>query len=199
MSNQIALTDSEVVRALFAASIPATYHRKDKSLQSLQSPQLPFVEDALKFAKTEARHAADFGSVIEVGVAGVKGYDFTYMFARALTLAGNAVSCVSLPALVDMLRERRSVDGSTKLEELSQSAFLIVVDLFDTSHKVAPYDRTTIFELEWFLRSWVLNEQALVVHGTGSLGACEWWGASFKSVLSEKCSHRFHEVRSTKK
>lgn len=183
------LTDSEVIKALYAAGIPPLYHRKDLSLASLASDKWAEPQAAASWAKEEAKDFAALGKAIEIPFDGKPAYDFTYLLARSLQLRALPVSVVSLPLIASAVERRHEPEGAEQIEEWHQSKFLIVIG--GTGTGPCPYQGRTQFEMEWFLRSWLLNGLSLIMQGPERMDVCEWWTYGLRSVFRERRALRF--------
>ena len=177
------LTDSEAIKALFAAHIPPVYHRKDIALATM-SPQWAEVPAAVAWAEREAKDFASQGQGIEIAFEGKPALDFAFLLARRLQLSSVPVIVIALPTLVNTIARRYELEAAERISEWDTASFLFLLDGFSPDEP--PYPRTMMFEAGWFLRSWLLNGRSLVMQGKGRLSACPWWACGLPSLFAER-------------
>lgn len=183
------LTDTEVVRTLYAAGIPPLYHRKTSALANIE-PAWPEIAAASEWAEKESKDFAALGKGIEIAFDSKVAYDFTYLLARKLQLLAVPVSVVSLPVLSSTVASRHESESIERLDEWNGSSFLFVITGFTPDPP--PYDRKHMFEVEWFLRSWLLSGRSLVLQGEGRLADCAWWSNGLRSLFNDRLALRFN-------
>lgn len=190
------LTDSEVVKTLYAAGIPASYHHKSMGLDKLKIDGWGDPVEGSQWADKDAKEFATLGKGIEISFDGKPAYDFTYLLARKLQLLAVPVNVVSLPVLAEIIASRHETENAERMEEWNSSSFLFIITAFGADSP--PYDRTRMFEMEWFLRSWMLAGRSLVMQGDGNLRTCEWWSKGLRSLFADRLGLRFNGPPETK-
>lgn len=185
LSTAPAMTDAEVRSALWSSGIPAIYHSKEKSLQTLQTPS------ALSAAQwaNDAKKSAPTGACASITFDGRDGNDLTYLMARAMVLKGAAVMVLSLPILAELTTNRFALRNADKLEEMHGRDYLIVVGALGSGP--APYPAERMFEVEWSLKSWILAGKPLILQGSETIQDCKWWSKGFADFFLSKQSNVF--------
>jgi hypothetical protein len=174
------LTDEEVIKALWSANIPTAYHKKTNSLKNLPDEQRHLAEDWLPNARTDAA----LGKTFECRLDGIEGMDVSYLLARALVLKGHSVTVLPLTRLASLLKTKHEPRSIEALEDLVEREYLFVLGAIGKGSN--PYDNPLSFEIEWTLRTWILNNKSLFLQGEGSLDLCDWWSAGFRSIFNDR-------------
>ena len=174
------LTDEEVIKALWSANIPTAYHKKTNSLKNLPDEQRQLAEDWLPNARTDAA----LGKTFECRLDGIEGMDVSYLLARALVLKGHSVTVLPLSRLASLLKTKHEPRSIEALEDLVEREYLFVLGAIGKGSN--PYDNPLSFEVEWTLRTWILNNKSLFLQGEGSLDLCDWWSAGFRSIFNDR-------------
>jgi hypothetical protein len=174
------LTDEEVVKALWSANIPAAYHNKTSSLKNLPDPSRQLAEGWLPNARTDAA----LGKTLECRLDGIDGMNISYLLARALVLKGHSVTVFPLTRLASLLRTKAEPRSVEALEDLVEREYLFVIGAIGKGSN--PYENPLSFEIEWMLRTWMLNNKSLFFQGDGSLDLCDWWSAGFRSLFNDR-------------
>jgi hypothetical protein len=174
------LTDAEVVKALWSAHIPAAYHKKTSSLKNLPEPQRNAIESWLPNARLDA----ELGKTLECRLDGIDGMDASCLLARALVLTGHSVFVLTLPRLASLLQNKHEPYSVEVLEELSERDYLFL--LGSIGKGANPYPNPLSFEMDWFLRNWMMGNKALLLQGEGSLDLCDWWSDGLRSIFNSR-------------
>jgi hypothetical protein len=174
------LTDAEVVKALWSAHIPAAYHKKTSSLKNLPDTQRLAIEAWLPNARLDA----ELGKTLECRIDGIDGMDASCLLARALVLTGHSVFVLTLPRLASLLQHKHEPYSVEVLEEISDRDYLFL--LGSIGHGPNPYPNPLSFEMDWFLRHWMMGNKALLLQGDGSLDLSDWWSAGLRSLFNSR-------------
>ena len=174
------LTDAEVIKALWSANIPSAYHKKTDSLQNLKTEYRELANCWLPNSKLDA----SLGKTLECRLDGVDGMNISYLLARALVLKGHSVSVMALPRLASVLKTKTDSRSVEVLEDLSEREYLFLLGGIGADQN--PYENPLGFEIEWLLRTWLLNNKALFIQGEGNLATCEWWSAGFRNLFEDR-------------
>jgi hypothetical protein len=174
------LTDAEVVKALWSANIPAAYHKKTSSLKNLPEPQRAAIEAWLPNARLDA----ELGKTLECRLDGTDGMDAVCLLARALVLKGQSVFVLTVPRLASLLQNKHESFSIEVLEDLSERSYLFL--LGSIGHGTHPYPNPLNFEMDWFLRNWMMSNKSLLMQGEGNLDLCDWWSAGFRSLFNSR-------------
>lgn len=185
LSTAPAMTDAEVKSALWSSGIPAIYHSKERSLQSMQTPM---AAAAAEFANT-SKQAATLGACASITFDGIEGNDLAYLMARAMVLKGAAVMVMSLPILAELTTNRFALRNADKLEDMHGRDYLIVMGALGSGP--APYSDERMFETEWSLKSWILSGKPLILQGSETISTCKWWSKGFADFFLAKQSNVF--------
>lgn len=184
-----AMTDAEVKAAFWSSGIPAIYHNKELSLQSMQISE---AAAAAEWAGNSKQSAAK-GSCASITFDGREGLDLTYLMARAMVLKGSAVAVMSLPILAEVTTNRFALRNADRLEDMHSRDYLIVIGALGSGQ--APYPDERMFEVEWSMKSWILSGKPLVLQGSESMRSCRWWSKGFADFFLSHQTHTFGESR----
>jgi len=165
--------------ALTSAGIPPIYRKESSGFSSF--PGVPaMLRDWCEGPEAKAWAAKEGGTVLvtQNGSGGTVALHTTYLIARALVLRSRPVHVTNLSTLATSWEAK-------DMSALENRKVLTIIG-FNDSHWRAPMKDETAMGLEWFLRSWLNDERALLLHCQSSIRQddCKWWSPNFRNMLA---------------